>query len=395
MNAGGGNEATLTTGKVDTNPVWSPDCRWVFFDRTPTAFEPAPRPTQVFVVPASGGQPVQLTANASGLDLNPTVSNNWILAYSHSPDGANEQIYLQSLGDTQIAAQPATSLDDSWPSFAPGDGTIPAPPRFTALFSAAQYVALGDSFSSGEGVPPFDSGSDTATDKCHRSVASYPHLLDQQTSLQLVADRACSGATTINIIGEGQWQDEPNAQITALSHATAAVTISVGGNDVLFAKVLKDCVVSNCKVLDSRLVTQQLNRLAQALPDVYRAIRLATSPSTRIFVVGYPQIFPDPDRTDVGNCSDVKAARGLRITAGEMTWLRESTVKLDTVIRTAANSVPGVVYVDPLGSRSTFPGHELCRSSSWFSGISDPAIFSFHPNALGQLAYARLIRMYF
>ncbi|XTR52168.1 SGNH/GDSL hydrolase family protein [Pseudarthrobacter sp. So.54] len=271
---------------------------------------------------------------------------------------------------------------------------------WTAAAGNKAYVALGDSFSSGEGAPPFEPGTDVPTDRCHRGLESYPHLLARLRSLTLTADRACSGAVIAQVIGEGQYADEPSAQITALTHETSLVTITVGGNDINFGDVLFDCLVrvTNCKTKDSKMVDTQLSRLQANLPEVYRRIRAATSPTTRILVAGYPQIFPDPDSVNVGSCSDVRLTPLEKINGGEMTWLRANTVRLDDVIKKAAASVPGVTYVDPLGSRSTFPGHEVCTGRSWFNGVVDPSgplkVWSFHPNPLGQRAYAQLFAAY-
>ena len=48
-----------------------------------------------------------------------------------------------------------------------------------AMASAAgtPHVLLGDSYSSGEGAGPFDRGTDTVLDCCHRSANAWPRLL--------------------------------------------------------------------------------------------------------------------------------------------------------------------------------------------------------------------------
>ena len=60
----------------------------------------------------------------------------------------------------------------------------------------AEYVALGDSYQSGEGIHDYWVGTDTADrNMCHRSVAAYPELLVRDG---VVSDRlsfwACSGS---------------------------------------------------------------------------------------------------------------------------------------------------------------------------------------------------------
>src|SRR5437764_465453 len=66
------------------------------------------------------------------------------------------------------------------------------------------YVAIVDSFSSGEGNPPFITapGYDTATEGCHRSVKAFPAILGRTASLHLMLSFvACSGATTHQVLG--------------------------------------------------------------------------------------------------------------------------------------------------------------------------------------------------
>lgn len=123
-----------------------------------------------------------------------------------------------------------------------------------------RYVALGDSFSSGEGNPPFIQGTDTSsflgfgsTNQCHRSDAAYGPLI--QTDLKIQSSdfvfQACSGAVMADFVaslpgGSGQWTD--GAQLDAIapanqpSDSTGLVTLSVGGNDVGFPFVMNACV---------------------------------------------------------------------------------------------------------------------------------------------------------
>ncbi len=123
-----------------------------------------------------------------------------------------------------------------------------------------RYVALGDSYSSGEGNPPFIQGTDTSSflgfgtaNQCHRSTAAYgPHI---QSDLSIQASdfvfQACSGAVMADFVaslpgGSGQWSD--GAQLDAIapanqpSDSTGLVTLSVGGNDVGFPFVMNACV---------------------------------------------------------------------------------------------------------------------------------------------------------
>ncbi|HSW78005.1 MAG TPA: hypothetical protein VLG36_04360 [Candidatus Chromulinivoraceae bacterium] len=98
----------------------------------------------------------------------------------------------------------------------------------------ATYVAMGDSFSSGEGNSPFEYGTDIPNvDTCHQSSVAYPRLLQNDASLNLgtTAFVACSGATT-SAITSAYNNEVPQA--AALSNSTQKVTLTIGGNDVGF-----------------------------------------------------------------------------------------------------------------------------------------------------------------
>ena len=91
-----------------------------------------------------------------------------------------------------------------------------------AVAAGTTYVALGDSYSSGTGTRSYISDGTS----CQRSVYAYPSLDAAALGLTL-SFRACSGATVADVT---------NTQLSALSSATAYVTISVGGNDAGFCE---------------------------------------------------------------------------------------------------------------------------------------------------------------
>jgi hypothetical protein len=68
---------------------------------------------------------------------------------------------------------------------------------------AGTYVALGDSYSSGEGSPPYDPGSDTIQDHCHRSPDSWTADVAATFSYTAFPNSfltvACSGSPTNQI----------------------------------------------------------------------------------------------------------------------------------------------------------------------------------------------------
>jgi lysophospholipase L1-like esterase len=123
-----------------------------------------------------------------------------------------------------------------------------------------RYVAIGDSFSSGEGNPQFIKGTDTTshfglgtTDQCHRSAAAYGPQIQADESIQAsdFVFKACSGAIMADFVADlpganAQWNEGPQLDEIAPagqpSDSTGLVTLSVGGNDVGFPFVMKACV---------------------------------------------------------------------------------------------------------------------------------------------------------
>jgi flagellar hook assembly protein FlgD/lysophospholipase L1-like esterase len=123
----------------------------------------------------------------------------------------------------------------------------------------ARYVALGDSYSSGEGVPGFEPGtakdvSPTGQDGdnvCHRSQAgSYSRLLGEDPAyeglLTPVDYGACSGAVTQDVLQTNKANPSEAAQDSRVNEFTDLITISIGGNDIGFGDIAQACVIWDC-----------------------------------------------------------------------------------------------------------------------------------------------------
>ena len=114
------------------------------------------------------------------------------------------------------------------------------PPDLSGLPEGA-YVALGDSYASGFGVPPYAEGTDvTGGNTCRRSAGSYAHIVSERTRRPLEMG-ACSGARTRNFYEANESWGEA-AQLDRLGPDTGLVTFSIGGNDAGFARILGDCI---------------------------------------------------------------------------------------------------------------------------------------------------------
>lgn len=118
------------------------------------------------------------------------------------------------------------------------------------------WVALGDSFSSGEGAEDF-ARTQPQTNACHRSIANNysaqaVRLLNQLQSTQWSRnDVTCSGATTRELShpqrnDDGSRANDPQLDgIRTLSPLGARIlTLTFGGNDAGFRQVLEECVVA-------------------------------------------------------------------------------------------------------------------------------------------------------
>jgi len=137
-----------------------------------------------------------------------------------------------------------------------------APAREPALAAAASYVALGDSYASGVGTATYyaESGS------CRRGPAAYPVLVAARLGASL-SFAACSGAKTGDVLED---------QIDAIGPATTYVTVTVGGNDAGFGRVLARCALPWPLSCTGRIAAARRfvrSAIPAKLDAVYHAIR--------------------------------------------------------------------------------------------------------------------------
>src|ERR1700686_1346277 len=119
------------------------------------------------------------------------------------------------------------------------------------------YVALGDSYSAGEGVSQYEPGSGDAApgqDDCHRSTRAYPLQLTFAHRLSRpVIFHACSGARIGHIYDfiqrtHGIQRNRFGTQVPGvLGPQVGLVTLTIGGNDFHFGDVITFCLLyPNC-----------------------------------------------------------------------------------------------------------------------------------------------------
>lgn len=105
--------------------------------------------------------------------------------------------------------------------------------------NTSRYVALGDSFSSGDGNSPYE--PESITSGCNRSISdAYPDVIAKDLGLSASQSgfdfAACSGAKVTEIQAK---------QLSGLGANTRLVTMTAGGDTVGFAPVLTACVLYN------------------------------------------------------------------------------------------------------------------------------------------------------
>ncbi|MGZ2355635.1 SGNH/GDSL hydrolase family protein [Streptomyces sp. 372A] len=224
--------------------------------------------------------------------------------------------------------------------------------------ASVDYVALGDSYSSGVGSGSYISSSGD----CKRSTLAYPSLWASAHSPASFSFTACSGARTGDVIAN---------QLGPLNSSTDLVSISIGGNDAGFSDVMTTCVLQSEATCLSRIATARSyvdTTLPAKLNSVYDAIE-AKAPAAHVVVLGYPRFYKIGGSCVVGLSDKVRTAIN-----GAADYLNAATAK-----RAADH---GFSFGDVT---SAFTGHEICSGSAWLHSLNWLNIGeSYHPFAAGQ-----------
>jgi len=291
------------------------------------------------------------------------------------------------------------------------------------------YLALGDSYASGEG--DIETKSDGATyylegtegkNECHISSRSYPFLLRDNKDIDptRMHSVACSGAEVLpdyvsvaeTYPGQGKRlaglsaSDQKVVKDRALStfapgnlpqlefirhYRPKVITLMGGGNDVGFARILEYCATPSWKgifvddtcgyaVEGSPLRAM----LAQSIQSQYeytllllRKIR-QVSPGTTVYVIGYPSFISEQPSA---NCFNSAA-----LNDDERVMINHGVTFMNSALEAASTSM-GVHYID---IQDTLEGGRLCEGSEYVTGLSDLGLLkiidndtqeAFHPNA--------------
>ncbi len=305
------------------------------------------------------------------------------------------------------------------------------------------YVALGDSYSAGDGAVA-DASTATPGDylpggtslipsasgdaACLQSVVAYPELVDTYVSAPNPVPAgtanpaftfdACTGAVIDDMVADAQKAGNQNVapQISALEEEPAGsvglVTLTIGGNDAGFGDVMAYCAgrlsfQESCEDHSEAEVNQAINGgggvqpLEVRLTDLYTQIKDVTNtggqsplaPGVRIVVLGYPKFFPTGQASAC--LTGALSSRLFQFQPSDMAWIDNVIHRVDNVIQAAA-AASGFTYFD---TYNAFDGNELCQASPYLNEATADGdlksaldvkryVQSFHPTIEGQAALA-------
>jgi hypothetical protein len=267
-----------------------------------------------------------------------------------------------------------------------------------ASASAATFpiLVMGDSYSAGNGA-----GGYVGPAGCYRSpnnyAALYADALERAPYNQPapLTNVACSGATTSAFFSSQNGQPP---QINAVNTGYGLILLTVGGDNVHFADIVKQCLVYDFR--DGLKCNAHLSAAEKALDDgsleasvrhVLIEIHKMASPSATIALLGYPYLekdknftLPDPHHRPVA------VGRRLRALEDKGDAIQQRIVNtLNTEDHTSS-----FVFVK---TKKLFAGHELSAGEPsrdpWF--VPPFSTYSYitwyHPNPTGWAEEAKLL----
>ncbi len=339
--------------------------------------------------------------------LNPNLPTPAPMVWSGIGPPLNLRSYLGVLFGIQLPPfppNPGVSVSGAGDAFVVNGG------QWVAKATPINAVVLGDSFSSGEGVIPFDPATDIpGINECHRSSKAYSQLFTLPSSSRPLAEiaanaattpgfsldfLACSGATTADLLTDGRWDEGPQLNHSSLNNDTDLVILSIGGNDAHFEPIAKRCGIPliDCMnwvgtnplyTLREEAFEHIRTVVSPALLEAFNTAKLR-APNATVLALAYPDV--------IGTKSCWGFLSGL--TDDEIKFVRKLGRALNQTIAGAAKSA-GIHFVSTIWRRSL--GSGACSSSPtrWINGVVlHESVYSLHPNSIGQRAYAREISAY-
>jgi lysophospholipase L1-like esterase len=248
------------------------------------------------------------------------------------------------------------------------------------------YVGLGDSYAAGPliplQVPPFG---------CLKSNNNYANLTARNLGLTL-KDVSCSGAETEDMTSpQNVDPDGPNPpQFDSLTKHTRFVSVQIGGNDIGFSSIARDCASATANegtpcqdryVHDGRdEISERIQATAPLVAAVIQGIH-QRSPRARVFVVNYAAILPD----EGPGCWPQ-----MPVTDGDVPYVRAKEKELNAMIAAQA-SANGAELIDWYTASI---GHDACQLPvvRWVEPVVPVnAAAPVHPNLGGMIGASELL----
>jgi outer membrane protein assembly factor BamB/lysophospholipase L1-like esterase len=379
----------------------------------------------------SGGDPQRTISEYQSMAIG---SGHLYVAHEVGPgtvSGSEHYVRVSRLGqpglghDLDLTAFPERAVPvPPPPGPLPPNPDQPVPPPPVGPPGTPTYVALGDSYSSGEGVDPFTPGTNYGNasapsrpfNKCHRSALSYPYTVVRGRALAL-QHHACSGALVSDFVHKNYGRNAGEGpQLNHLGVHTKLVTVTVGGNDAGFDYVLHRCLTLSSDCSRDRVAQQFVDDgirdlrngrgqtcfnppgapglacvpSAPSLGKLYRKIA-GRAPTARIVVANYPTLFV---RTPKHACL---VAPTFGMEPDEMVWVNRQVRKVNEAIGDAVNAARRKgVNVRLADAYTAFADRGVCSGRAWIRSLKVARRWpiqgdqrSFHPTEQGQRAYAR------
>lgn len=272
------------------------------------------------------------------------------------------------------------------------------------------FVALGDSYISGEGAERYFGGTNRkGKDECRLAPTAYPVRLAQSAQASVPAELlflACSGAHAVDLYGpranrlkESPQLDQYRAKVEELALDPADlefVLLSLGGNNAGFGEIGKTCAgPGDCTEIAQRWL-DQLSTVRTELGKAYDQVG-DTFGATPVYVAAYPlPLTPE-------HCW------WSWLSGGEHRFLVGFVEQLNDVVEAEARE-HGFTYMGATETAFVEPGLRICDPGdpgdlgvnfialNPVSGdLSDMALpkhwihNSFHPNEVGHERFAEII----
>lgn len=330
--------------------------------------------------------------NSASLDWDESFD---IDPYGYSSLGlAQNAIYVGSDVTSKVARISAPGISLPYRDAVRWDKSVQVAPE------PLKYVALGDSFSSGEGLRPYIGGTDTNMNKCHRSKSAWPYIISESlgVNIELEAFVACQGAVLHHIENANTSNHEP-FQLGAISEDTDIVSITIGGNDIGFEEFVFACLTS-CSEGGPAYNTAltRVNDLSGKLEDTYKTILREMAPSASLYVIGYPHVMAPKSQWDVA----IPACPTFYL--GSTPWgngnaAYDIAARLNAQIELSVHNVrvqdgdERIHFVDVNPPDGLFTNHDACSTDPYVFNL-DPLerTKSLHPNEKGHEAITKYVR---